>query len=115
MCTSIDNKDFPPLEDDCFSTASPPVSTSSQLSTFVTNNSHNKPRSFSASSLSASSWIAISLGIAVFFVIAAILTIFCIKRRLYLKNSNNNEEADNTPSSRIYSTIEDAINHIEKM
>ena len=109
MCTSIDSEDFPPLDDDCFLTTSSQGLTPSQLSTVVTNNSHNKTLSFSASSLSASSWIAISLGIAVFFVIAATLTIFCIKRRLYLKSSNNNEQADNTPSSRIYSTIEDAI------
>ena len=110
MCTSIDSENFPTLEDDCLSTTSPPVLTSSQLSTVVINNSQNKTRSFSATLLSASSWIAISLGIAVFFVIAAILTIHCIKRRLYLMSSNNNEQADNTPNSRIYSTNEDAIN-----
>ena len=97
---AVDCEDFLSSEGDCFST------TSDRLATLANNVFYNRTQSPSDPTLSAPSTIGISFGIIVVFVVVAISTIFCFKRRYYSNISNNNEQVHNPEESTIYSSID---------
>ena len=83
----------------------------SVLSTSSTINSVTGTKIFLNSSLSASSWAGISLGIIVILIIVIVSMLFYHQRKFCFKSLSQNKPTDKNPE--IYSCIDDASNSPE--